>query len=96
MPESSATVRTASAEKYLVQLCKHFAHKIAVEYGEGRGRARFPWGLCLMEATPDALVLRCQAEDAEALARVEAVLVDHLQRFAWREKPEIRFTPDGA
>ncbi|WP_207483668.1 DUF2218 domain-containing protein [Arenibaculum pallidiluteum] len=94
MFESKARVETAAGSKYLVQLCKHFAHKITVEYGEGRGRAQFPFGLCLMTAEPDALHLCCQAEDAEALARIEWILTDHLQRFAWREKPAITFSRD--
>ena len=32
MPRSQATVTTASASRYLQQLCKHWSHKFAVEF----------------------------------------------------------------
>ena len=33
------TFTTPNASKYLQQLCKHFAHKVDVEYDETRGKA---------------------------------------------------------
>jgi hypothetical protein len=89
MPVSETTIQTATASRYLQQLCKHFAHKIAVEYDSRSGRADFGFGVCLMTASDNALALHCEAETAEALGRVEYILNDHLRRFAWREKPEI-------
>jgi Uncharacterized protein conserved in bacteria len=85
MKAQCATVATAAASRYLTQLCKHFAHKIPVSVEEGRGRADFPWGTCRMEAAADTLTLLCEAEDAEGLERVKAVVADHLGRFGWRE-----------
>lgn len=85
MPTARATVATAAAGRYLTQLCKHFAHKVPVSVEEGRGRAEFPWGVCMMEAAGAVLTLRCEAADAEGLERVKAVVADHLGRFAWRE-----------
>ncbi|AWK89746.1 DUF2218 domain-containing protein [Azospirillum thermophilum] len=87
MPVQQARVGTALASRYLVQLCKHFAHKIPVEYDGRRGRADFPWGVCHMTAGDDTLDLRCEAPDAQGLDRVKAVVDDHLRRFAWRETP---------
>lgn len=86
-----AVVATPAASRYLTQLCKHFAHKVAVTIEDGRGRAEFPWGVCHMEAGADTLVLQCEAADAEGLARVKAVVGDHLGRFAWREQLDIRW-----
>ncbi|WP_029008089.1 DUF2218 domain-containing protein [Azospirillum halopraeferens] len=80
-------VATDAAGRYLVQLCKHFAHKITVEYDDCRGRADFPWGTCHMEAADGVLTLRCESDSAEGVERVKAVVDDHLTRFAWREKP---------
>lgn len=80
-----ARVPTANAGRYLVQLCKHFAHKIPVDYDGCRGRADFPWGICHLEAMDGLLVLRCEAGDQEALDRVAEVVADHLRRFGWRE-----------
>ena len=85
-------VETASASKYIAQLCKHFAHKITVEYDATTGRADFPWGVCRMNAGDAALTLHCEAQDAEGLNRIKAVIEDHLGRFAWREKPALTWT----
>lgn len=81
-----AVVQTPLASRYLVQLCKHFAHKIAVTYDTERGHADFPWGICDMTAGDTALDLYCEAPSAEDLERVKFVVTDHLQRFGWREK----------
>ena len=88
-----ARVNTANAGRYLVQLCKHFAHKIPVDYDASRGRADFAWGTCHMEAGDGVLSLRCEANDGEALERVKFVVNDHLTRFAWRESPTIKWEP---
>lgn len=90
-----AQVGTANASRYLQQLCKHFAHKITVEYDGTCGRADFPWGTCHMEAGEAALRLRCEADDAEALERIKHVVDDHLKRFAWREAPAIAWEAVG-
>lgn len=85
-------VETASASKYIAQLCKHFAHKITVEYDATKGRADFPWGVCRMSAEDGVLALRCEGQDDTGLGRVKAVVEDHLVRFAWREKPSLNWT----
>ncbi|ALG73601.1 2,4-dihydroxyhept-2-ene-1,7-dioic acid aldolase [Azospirillum thiophilum] len=95
MLTETATVPTALASRYLQQLCKHFAHKITVRYDTASGDAQFPWGACAMTAADGALTLRCEAEDAEALARVKAVVEDHLVRFAWKEGLKPDWTPVG-
>lgn len=96
MIASEARVTTALASRYLAQLCKHFRHKIPVEHDETRGRAEFAMGVCVMEAGDGALALRCEAPDATALAQVEFIVGDHLERFAWKEKPALVWTPAGA
>ncbi len=94
MLTETAIVPTALASRYLQQLCKHFAHKIAVRY-EAAGEAQFPWGRCTMTAADGILTLRCEAADAEALARVRAVVDDHLVRFAWKEGLKPDWLPAG-
>lgn len=89
MHESWARVPTAAAARYLAQICKHFAHKITVDYDASRGRAEFPFGVCELAVEDDALVMRCRAPDREALDRIEHVVAVHLERFAWREKPVV-------
>jgi len=83
---SEARVPTASASRYLQQLCKHWSHKFAVEYTPAKGSIPFAADRrCLLEATPDHLTMRIEAGDEAALARMEGVVVDHLKRFAFRE-----------
>lgn len=47
----TSTARTASAAKYLQQLCKHFAHKVPAEWDTETGEVSFPFGHCRMEAS---------------------------------------------
>lgn len=89
MPQSQAYVQTVNASRYLMQLCKHFAHKITVEYDKQNGHAIFPWGTCDMRAEEGLLILTCTGEDEAALARVQDVVHTHLVGFSFREKPSI-------
>lgn len=90
------TAVTASASLYMTKLCKHFRHKIAVEFDERSADARFPFGRCLMQADADSLRFDCQADDDEAAARIRFVLDDHLVRFARRENLSITWSEDMA
>lgn len=89
-----AQVKSEKASRYLVQLCKHFAHKTPTDYDESTGRVDFQPGLCVMYAVGDQLSLRCEAQTEPALHRVKAIVEDHLVRFAWREKIAVTWT-DG-
>ena len=84
-----AAVPTAAASRYLTQLCKHFGHKVPVAYDDTAGRAEFPWGICHLTAEADRLHLNLSADDDQSLARVKAVVEDHLIRFGWRESLSI-------
>jgi hypothetical protein len=92
MFSSEARVPTSVPARYLGQLCKHFAHKVPVEYTAEHGRLEFPFGTCVVEAESDLLVLRADAQDEPSLRHLEEVIARHLERFAFREKPEIRWT----
>jgi uncharacterized protein len=86
MHVSEAQIPTASASRYLQQLCKHWSHKFAVEFTPERGSIPFDADRrCLLEATPDHLALRIEAADEATLVRMEGVIIDHLKRFAFRE-----------
>lgn len=89
-------VATASATLYMTKLCKHFRHKIAVEFDEQQARADFPFGLCWMYADAQGLRFACEAPDEAAAARIRAVLDDHLPRFARQEGLVIAWQPSGA
>lgn len=86
MIAAETRVNSEKAKRYLVQLCKHFAHKTPAEYDETQGRVDFRPGLCVMTATDDALFVRCEAGAAPELERVMHIVEDHIVRFGWREK----------
>ena len=86
MPTSQARVQTNEARRYLQQLCRHWGHKFSVEATPEHGTV--PFGadrVCTLDAEPDALVMRIDTADPVNLTRLETVVSDHLQRFAFRE-----------
>ncbi|MBC7168991.1 DUF2218 domain-containing protein [Phenylobacterium sp.] len=85
MVKSSATVPTEHARRYMIQLCKHFGHKVETRFDDHEGRIRFEMGEAKLRARPEALLLVVETEGEEALARLEGVVASHLQRFAFRE-----------
>ncbi|MEN3974159.1 DUF2218 domain-containing protein [Emcibacter sp. SYSU 3D8] len=91
MTRSSATIETEFASRYLQQLCKHFAHKIPVEFSKTAGRMEFEGNTCLLEADQKALTISIQAADADINRRLQDVIVRHLDRFAFRDRPEVRW-----
>ena len=90
MPNSVATISTPNASRYLQQLCKHFGHKVPVEFTPEKGQVTLPFGVCRMLADPDGLTLTLNSDIAD-LPRLERVLGDHLARFAFREHPNIQW-----
>ncbi|HUZ72406.1 MAG TPA: DUF2218 domain-containing protein [Stellaceae bacterium] len=87
---AEARVATALAQRYMTQLCKHFEHRLPAQCGAAEGSVEFPYGVCRMAVPePALLVLRAEAGDEAALARLEHTVVRHLERFAFRDKPAI-------
>lgn len=101
MNSSTAIVPTGKAGRYLQQLCKHWAHNLAVEYDETRGKVVFPkdargaeWpgdGVFTMAAGDDALTCRIEASAPAQLDGLKGAVERHLNRFAFREG-ELSFT----
>jgi hypothetical protein len=90
---SRADVRMETPQRYLGQLCKHFAHRIPVEQHESTGRIAFTFGTCRLAAEPEALVMQAEAADLERLAQVQQVIESHLLRFAFRQPPSVVWQP---
>jgi len=87
MPVSQTIIPTASASRYLQQLCKHWSHKFAVEFTPKHGTIPFDeTRLCTLDASPDRLALRVEAADDATLERMQDVVIEHLKRFAFREE----------
>lgn len=94
---SIAHVPTNSASRYLQQLCKHWAHNMAVEFDAERGRVTFPrdargadWpgdAIFTMTVGPDVLDCRIEASAPGQLEALKGAVERHLDRFAFREAP---------
>ncbi|CAN5539781.1 DUF2218 domain-containing protein [soil metagenome] len=95
----SSTVRvpTAHASRYLQQLCKHWSHNLAVEFGETKGAVTFPrnargadWpgdATLALQAHEDGLECRLDASAAGQLEALKGAVSRHVDRFAFREAP---------
>jgi hypothetical protein len=87
MSTSTVVVPTAHASKYLQQLCKHWSHKLPVEFDAERGVVTFGEATATMTTGADALSIDLEATTPEILDRMKGVLSSHLDRFAFREAP---------
>ncbi|MFZ0605324.1 MAG: DUF2218 domain-containing protein [Roseiarcus sp.] len=90
MPIAKASVPTASAAKYVQQLCKHWSHKLEVDLSESRGVVKFPAAVVTLEPEANALEVTIDGEGSEEVERLKGVVASHLDRFAFREAP-LRF-----
>ncbi len=76
---------TKNASRYLQQLCKHFAHKIDVQFDETAGTAVFPFGHATLTATDAASIVDLTADTAGGIDRGRVAIDSHLETFAFRE-----------
>ena len=88
---ANTTFTTENAERYLGTLCKHFGHKIPAKFANGTGHIEFPFGTCELSADPIGLSLHATADNRPDLDRVVQVVTSHLERFAFRENPQIQW-----
>ena len=92
-----AVVPTASASKYLQQLCKHWQHNLTVEFTPKHGTVTFPRdargqdfpgdGVVTFDAGGEALTVRIDATSTPQLDGLRWAVARHLDRFAFREAP---------
>lgn len=85
MLTSSARFDTPNGSRYLQQLCKHFAHKVEVEFDATSGRVTLPSGQAELTADSAGLTARVVGEDARAVIDLRYVVDKHLVTFAFRE-----------
>ena len=79
---SSTTITTAERARIISRLCKHWGHRLPVEYDETRGRIELPFGLCLLTAGAGTLELRLEGTPEADMDQFEQVVADHAQRMA--------------
>lgn len=82
-----AQVPTEHGSKYLQQLCKHWSHKLPVEFDAQRGVVTFPNAVATMEADDAILTVTLAVEEADMVERMQGVVASHVDRFAFREAP---------
>ena len=76
---AEAKLETEQASRHLTQFFEHLARRtrshpdleVRVEWSDTSGTAEFRWGRCTMDASSDALALRAEAADQEALEQIE-------------------------
>lgn len=88
MTASMARVPTTGGSRYLQQLCKHWAHKMPVEFTAEAGTVNFPNGaVATMTAEPEHLLVTLSVPEESDAERMQKVVAEHLDRFAFREAP---------
>ncbi len=89
---SEGSVPTQHASRYLQQLSKHWSHKFDVTYDETASTIPFDENRkAELSAEPDRLTIRLSVPDEETRIRMQKVIEDHLDRFAFRETLEYRW-----
>lgn len=91
MATSTATLTTANASRYLQQLCKHFGHKVPVDFTPDAGRVDLPMGTCRLAASKTELTLEVEGP-TPSIQQLERFVGDHLTRFAFRENLTVAWT----
>ncbi|KIN74480.1 DUF2218 domain-containing protein [Sulfitobacter guttiformis] len=90
--DASTFFTTPNAERYLGSLCKHFGHKVPVTHQPSFGRIELPFGQCVLCADGNGLLLTVEAPDRPQLDQTAEVISSHLDRFAFRENPDLTWT----
>jgi len=81
-----ADVATDRPSPYLLQVAKHFRHKLDVTFDAREATIRFAYGRAELHAEEGNLVLEAIAATPAELERVEHVVGSHLVRFGRRDE----------
>ncbi len=85
---SKSELKTPNAKKYLRQMCKHFAHKVPVEYSDEEGICNIPAGQVRLYADDQTLRFEIEVDQDNDLERTKYLIESHFVRFAFRENIE--------
>jgi catechol 2,3-dioxygenase len=89
---SRADVATDRPSPYLLQVAKHFRHKLDVTFDEREATIRFAFGRAELRAEEGNLVLEAIAATPAELERVEHVVGSHLVRLGSRDELAVAWT----
>lgn len=88
---TTARAPTTRASRYIQQLCKHWAHKMDVEFTAQAGAIAFPGGAVVrLAAHASEIEVHIETPSADMIPAMREVVARHLDRFAFREAP-LRF-----
>lgn len=86
MTQSTTTIATSNGSRYLQQLCKHWGHRAEATFDAHQGVVDFGGGeRVTLAASPDSLTITIEEPDPAKLEGFEQAVVDHIQRFGFRE-----------
>lgn len=87
--ETRADLSTAKGRQYIASMCQHFGRKVPIRNDGATGQIELPFGICQMTASDTTLTLTVTAECQTDLERAAEIIGSHLERFAFRERPDI-------
>jgi hypothetical protein len=98
-----ANVQTTQASEWLAELCRQFQERAAghpelgieVAWSETRGSVDFGWGRCTLQAGPDALNLRIEADQADDIDGLQELLTRHIEHLASGEQAAVVWSNSG-
>lgn len=64
-----------------------------VDYSETHGTIRFAQGLCTLQAAPDALTLRIEADDADTMQRLRNGIAGRIEKIGRRDQLTVTWSP---
>ena len=70
-------------------MCKHFMRMVPATCDDRSGQVEFPFGRCDMKAASNSMTLIATSTDKAQLDRVIDIITRHLERFAFRENPDL-------
>ncbi|NBA96548.1 DUF2218 domain-containing protein [Pseudomonas sp. R5(2019)] len=83
---SHSIIATDNAQRCLNRLCRHWAHKFAVELESDTGHIFFDPAQCWLSKVEGGLQVRLQTPHEAELNELEEVVAEHLQRMSAEEQ----------
>lgn len=87
--QAVAIFKTEQAYRYLNAMCLHFGRKVEANCNTHDAQIVFPFGECNLAADTAQLHMTAQASDQSQLNEVVETVTRHLERFAFRENPQL-------
>lgn len=84
-----STFTTQKAARYMGTLCNQFGHKVPTGINASTGWIELPFARCDLTATDSRLTMTLTAPTQANLAKAAHVIGSHLERFAFREAPDL-------